>query len=239
MRILIANDDGIYSPGIAALARIATRFGDVRVVAPDVEQSSAGHAITASRPLRYRPTRIFEGIEAFRVNGTPADCVALGTYHWGDVDVVLSGVNLGPNLGNATWHSGTLAAAKQAVLLGMRGIAFSAPITDETTDFSLLEPWIERALERLLQADCPKLVNVNFPREPQGMRWTSQAVDQYDGKVVPDTDPMGREHFWFTVVPLERHREGTDLWAVEQSLVSMTPLRLDLTDYKELKRVED
>ena len=239
MRILIANDDGIYSPGIAALAQTARKFGDVRVVAPDVEQSSAGHAITASRPLRYRPTRIFEGIEAFRVNGTPADCVALGTYHWGDVDVVLSGVNLGPNLGNATWHSGTLAAAKQAVLLGMRGIAFSAPITDETTDFSLLEPWIARALERLLQDDCPKLVNVNFPREPQGMRWTSQAVDQYDGKVVPDTDPMGREHFWFTVVPLERHREGTDLWAVEQSLVSMTPLRLDLTDYKELKRVED
>jgi 5'/3'-nucleotidase len=237
MRILVANDDGIYSPGIAALARSAARFGDVRVVAPDVEQSSAGHAITASRPLRYRPTRIFEGIEAFRVNGTPADCVALGTYLWGEVDVVLSGVNLGPNLGNATWHSGTLAAAKQAVLLGLRGIALSAPITDETTDFSLLEPWIERALERLLQDDCPKLVNVNFPREPQGMRWTSQSVDQYDGKVVPGTDPMGRDLYWFTVVPLEKHREGTDLWAVEQGLVSMTPLRLDLTDYGELARV--
>jgi 5'-nucleotidase len=239
MRILVANDDGIYSPGIAALAKTAQKFGDVRVVAPDVEQSSAGHAITASRPLRYRPTRIFEGIEAYRVNGTPADCVALGTYHWGDVDVVLSGVNLGPNLGNATWHSGTLAAAKQAVLLGMRGIAFSAPITDETTDFSLLEPWIERALGALLDDDCPKLVNVNFPREPHGMRWTAQAVDQYDGKVVPDTDPMGREHYWFTVVPLEKHREGTDLWAVERGLVSLTPLRLDLTDYKELKRVEE
>jgi 5'-nucleotidase len=237
MRILVANDDGIYSPGIAALARAAQRFGDVRVVAPDVEQSSAGHAITASRPLRYRPTKIFEGIEAFRVNGTPADCVALGTYLWGEVDVVLSGVNLGPNLGNATWHSGTLAAAKQAVLLGLRGIALSAPITDETTDFSLLEPWIERALDRLLQDDCPKLVNVNFPREPAGLRWTSQAVDQYDGKVVPGTDPMGRDLYWFTVVPLERHREGTDLWAVEQGLVSMTPLRLDLTDYRELERV--
>jgi 5'-nucleotidase len=237
MRILVANDDGIYSPGIAALARAASRFGEVRVVAPDVEQSSAGHAITSSRPLRYRPTRIFEDIEAFRVNGTPADCVALGTYLWGEVDVVLSGVNLGPNLGNATWHSGTLAAAKQAVLLGLRGIALSAPITDETTDFSLLEPWIERVLERLLQDDCPKLINVNFPRDPQGMRWTSQAVDQYDGKVVPGTDPMGRELYWFTVVPLERHKEGTDLWAVEQGLVSMTPLRLDLTNHAELERV--
>jgi 5'-nucleotidase len=115
MRILVSNDDGIYSPGIAALARVARKFGDVRVVAPDVEQSSAGHAITSSRPVRYRRTQIFEDIEAYRVDGTPADCVALGTYHWDLVDVVLSGINLGPNLGNATWHSGTLAAAKQAV----------------------------------------------------------------------------------------------------------------------------
>ena len=126
MRILIANDDGIYSPGIAALARIATRFGDVRVVAPDVERSSAGHSITSSRPLRYRRTMVFDDIEAYRVNGTPADCVALGVNQWDEVNLVLSGINMGPNLGNATWHSGTLAAAKQAVLLGIRGIALSA-----------------------------------------------------------------------------------------------------------------
>jgi 5'-nucleotidase len=237
MRILVANDDGIYSPGIATLARVATRFGDVRVVAPDVEQSSAGHAITATRPVRFRPTHIFENIEAYRVNGTPADCVALGAYHWDQVDVVLSGINLGLNLGNATWHSGTLAAAKQAVLLGIRGIALSAPITDETTDFTTLEPWVERALEALLAHDEPRLVNVNFPKEPRGVRWTAQAVDQYNGKVVPDTDPMGREHFWFTVIPLEQLREGTDLWAVDQGYVSLTPLRLDLTDHEELRRV--
>src|SRR5919109_1161178 len=155
MRILVANDDGIYSPGIAALARVASGFGDVRVVAPDVEQSSAGHAITASRPIRYRRTD-FDGIEAYRVNGTPADCVALGAYHWERVDVVLSGINLGLNLGNATWHSGTLAAAKQAVLLGIRGIALSAPISDEDTDFSTLDPWIERVLSLLLTEETPR-----------------------------------------------------------------------------------
>ncbi len=236
LRILVANDDGIYSPGIAALARVAQTFGDVRVVAPDVEQSSAGHAITATRPVRFRRTQIFGDIEAYRVNGTPADCVALGLYHWGHVDLVLSGINLGPNLGNAAWHSGTLAAAKQAVLLGIRGIALSAPITDEAEDFSVLEPWVERALRVLLQRPRPALVNVNFPRTPQGMRWTAQAADQYNGKVVPGTDPMGREHYWFTVVPLERHREGTDLWAFGQGYVSLTPLRLDLTDYEELKQ---
>jgi 5'-nucleotidase len=238
MRILIANDDGVYSPGIAALAQIASKFGDVRVVAPDVERSSAGHAITASRPVRYRPTRILEGIEAYRVDGTPADCVALGAYHWDRVDVVLSGINLGSNLGNATWHSGTLAAAKQAVLLGIRGIALSAPVSDETSDFSTLAPWVERALEVLFHQDWPALVNVNFPRgQPRGMYWTAQAVDHYDGKVVPGTDPMGREHYWFTVVPIERHREGTDLWAFEQGHVSLTPLRLDLTNHDELAAV--
>jgi 5'-nucleotidase len=239
MRILVANDDGVYSPGIAALAGVARKFGDVRVVAPDVEQSSAGHAITASRPVRYRRTEIFDDIEAYRVNGTPADCVALGAYHWERVDVVLSGINLGPNLGNATWHSGTLAAAKQAVLLGIRGIALSAPIHDENEDFSVLEQWVERVLGVLLNDDCPALVNVNFPRAPHGMRWTSQAVDHYDGKVVPGEDPMGRRHYWFTVVPLERHREGTDLWAVEQGYVSLTPLRLDLTHYEELAKVSE
>jgi 5'-nucleotidase len=234
MRILVSNDDGVYSPGIAALARCATKFGDVRVVAPDVEQSSAGHAITASRPVRFRPTHIFDDIEAYRVNGTPADCVALGINQWDHVDVVLSGVNLGLNLGNATWHSGTLAAAKQAVLLGTRGIALSAPVDDETSDFSVLAPWIERALETVLASDEPRLVNVNFPSEPTDLRWTSQAVDQYNGKVVADKDPMGRPVFWFTVIPLEKLREGTDLWAVDQGYVSMTPLRLDLTDYEQL-----
>jgi 5'-nucleotidase len=209
MRILISNDDGIYSPGIAALAHIACKFGDVRVVAPDVEQSSASHAITASRPLRYRRTDVFDDVEAYRVNGTPADCVALGIYHWDHVDVVLSGINLGPNLGNATWHSGTLAAAKQAVLLGVRGIAFSAPIDEETS-------------------------NVNFPREPKGMRWTTQAVDRYDGKVVPAQDPMGRDLFWFTVAPIEQPAEGTDLWAFQNGYVTLTPLGLDLTNQDEL-----
>jgi 5'-nucleotidase len=240
MRILVANDDGIYSPGIATLARVAQRFGQVRVVAPDVEQSSAGHAITASRPVRYRRTRIFEGIEAYRVNGTPADCVALGIYDWDGVDIVLSGINLGPNLGNSTWHSGTLAAAKQATLLGIRGVALSAPVEDENDDFSMLEPWVERTLELLLNNRfSPLLVNVNFPRRPNGLRWTSMAVDHYAGRVVPQQDPMGRQHYWFTVVPLERHAEGTDLWAFEQSYVSLTPLRLDLTDYAELERVKE
>jgi 5'-nucleotidase len=238
MRILIANDDGIYSPGIAALASVARGFGDVRIVAPDVEQSSAGHSITASKPLWYRRTRVIEGIEAYRVNGTPADCVALGAFHWDRIDLVLSGINLGPNLGNAMWHSGTLAAAKQAVLLGVRGIAFSTIVVEAECDFEALKPWAERVLDLLLPLDDIRLINVNLPPQPKGMVWTRQAVKRYDGIVVPDEDPMGRRHFWLSVRPIEENEPGTDLWAMERQYVSMTPLRLDLTDHSALDRLE-
>lgn len=233
MRILISNDDGVYSPGIAALAQVAAKFGEVRVVAPDVEMSSASHSITAWRPLLYKPTPL-KDLSAYRVNGTPADCVALGMYHWEKVDVVLSGINLGTNLGNGIWHSGTLAAAKQAVLFGARGIAFSTPSTDAEPDFSKLSPWIEKVLQLLLPEPRLTLVNVNLPTTPKGIRWTRQSVRHYDGKVVPSKDPLGRMHFWFTVIPLEETEEDTDRWAVEKGYVSLTPLRLDLTNDAEL-----
>jgi 5'-nucleotidase len=237
MRILVANDDGIYSPGIAALARAAAEHGEVRVVAPDVEQSSAGHSVSSSRPLRYKSTPLFSGIEAYRVGGTPADCVALGVYHWGDVDVVLSGVNIGTNLGNAIWHSGTLAAAKQAVLLGVRGIALSTPVTGDEPDFEALEPHIDAILDELLPRDDLPLVNVNFPPQPRGTRWTRQAVSRYDGKIVADKDPYGRDIFWFVVEPIKDVEPGTDLWAIRESYISMTPLELDLTDHDALDRI--
>ena len=239
MRILVTNDDGIYSPGLAALARAASKFGEVSIVAPNVEQSSMGHAITSSRPLSWRRTVIAD-FDAKRVNGTPADCVALGTSEWKNVDVVLSGINIGPNLGNAMWHSGTLAGAKQATLLGIRGIALSSAVVSEEPTFELLEPWIERVLELLLIRETAlPLVNVNFPREPKALTWTRQAVRHYDGYVVPGQDPMGRKNFWFMVRPIEQVEEGTDIWAVQHSLVSMTPLRLDLTDQSKLAEARE
>jgi 5'-nucleotidase len=236
MRLLITNDDGVYSPGIAALAEAAARFGEVRIAAPDVEMSSAGHAITASRPLTYKRTPIGR-FDAWRVNGTPADCVALGTYMWDAVDVVLSGINLGSNLGNGMWHSGTLAGAKQAVLLGCRGIALSAPTTNGEPDFAQLHAAVVRVLDVLLPLGELSLVNVNFPEtSPGDLCWTRQSVRHYDGRIVPGKDPMGREHFWFTVTPIEETEEGTDRWAVEHGQVSMTPLRLDLTNEDELEK---
>jgi 5'-nucleotidase len=238
MRILVANDDGVFSPGLQVLAEVASVFGEVRVVAPDVEQSSVGHAITASRPLSYRPTRIgrFNG---WRVNGTPADCVALGIHHWNHVDAVLSGINQGLNLGNAMWHSGTLAAAKQAALFGVRGIALSAGALETAEEYDALRPWATAVLKTLFASKNESLLtNVNFPSHPRGIKWTRQSVRQYDGKVVPGKAPSGRVHFWFTAIPLEGVEEGTDRWAFSQNYVSVTPLRLDLTDEKALSSAQ-
>ena len=238
MRILVANDDGIYSPGILALAKAAARYGDVRIVAPDVEQSSMGHAITHSRPLTPKRTPI-EGFEAYRVNGTPADCVALGIELWEGVEVVLSGINLGYNLGNSMWHSGTLAAAKQAALLGNRGIAFSTPTRGGEPDFERLTPYVDQVLDLLLPDASLCLVNVNLPPEPTGLCWAQQSVRHYDGRIVPGEDPAGRKHYWVTVRPVEEVEEGSDRWAVRQGLVALTPLRLDLTDTTALKLARD
>jgi 5'-nucleotidase len=206
----------------------------VTIVAPDVERSSMGHAVTHSRPLSYRQTPI-QGFEAFRVDGTPADCVAIGFSIAGKADVVLSGLNLGLNLGNGMWHSGTLAGAKQAALMESRGIALSAPAAASEPNADRLKSHIAEVLRRLLPDTSAKLVNVNFPVEPRGTLWTRQSVRHYDGKVMPSKDPMGRTHYWFTVFPIDETEEGTDRWAVDHGFVSMTPLRLDLTDHEVLR----
>ena len=145
---------------------------------------------------------------------------------------------MGPNLGNAMWHSGTLAAAKQAVLFGMKGIALSTPAGDEEPDFEALDPFIEKTLDLLFKNPHLNLINVNFPRKPTGVRWTRQSVRLYDNKIEPGLDPMGRKHYWFTVFPLEPADEGTDRWAVENDFVSITPLRLDLTNEAELVKAQ-
>ena len=239
MKILVTNDDGIYSPGIAALAKAASHFGEVQIVAPDVEQSSMGQAITASRPLYYKKSPLsFDGLPAFRVNGTPSDCVAIGTHLNAKTEVVLSGINMGLNLGNSMWHSGTLAAAKQAVLLGITGIALSIPSGKDEPDFNALQKHIEETLSLLLSMPGLHLFNVNFPKSPTGIKWTRQSVRFYDGKIVPGIDPMGRKHYWYTVIPLEAAEEGTDRWAVEHNFISITPLRLDLTNEDELQRIQ-
>ena len=237
MKILVTNDDGIYSPGLACLARSASQYGEVIVMAPDVEQSSMGQAITSGKPITYKKSPIhFEGIEAYRVNGTPADCVAMGTHLFDDIELVLSGVNIGSNLGNSAWHSGTLSAARQAVLFGIRGIALSLSVGEEEPDFDALEPFVKPALDEFIHETTLELLNINFPRKPSGeIRWTRQSIRHYDGKVIGQRDPMGRDHYWFTVFPIEEVEEDTDRWAIRHGMTSITPMILDLTHNKALE----
>jgi 5'-nucleotidase len=238
MRILVTNDDGIYSPGLEALATVAARFGEVRVVAPDVEQSAMGHAITIQRPLKYHRTHLAD-FEAYRVNGTPADCVALGLHHWDGADLVLSGINLGSNVGHDVWHSGTVAAAKQATLHGVRAAAFSLALNGSDPDFDSILTYVDDVVHLLLEFNKPFLINVNLPQHPIGLCWTRQSVREYNGWVVPGTDPMGRQHFWFAAKPLTDPEENTDRWAVDNNFVALTPLRLNLTDEAWLQQLLD
>ena len=236
MRILVSNDDGIFSPGLVALAEVASQFGEVLIFAPDFEQSAVSHSITIQRPLQYHRVKMLKGFEAYRVNGTPADCVAMGLYHWGSADLVLSGINLGSNLGSDIWHSGTVAAAKQAVLLGVPAVAFSQVINGEEPTYEKQKPYIAQVIQMLTSGEQPGMVNVNLPKEPTGILWTHQSVRAYNGKVVQSQDPMGRKHYWFSAIPLTEPDEDSDRWAIDHDFVSLTPLRLSLTDDEWLQR---
>jgi 5'-nucleotidase len=230
MRILVSNDDGIFSPGLTVLAEVASQFGEVVIFAPDFEQSAVGHAITITRPLQYHRVKMMKGFEAYRVNGTPADCVAMGLFHLGSADLVLSGINLGSNLGSDIWHSGTVAAAKQGVIFGVQAIAFSQMLNGVEPAYEKQKPFIADVIDMLTKDDQPRLVNVNLPENPVGLCWTHQSVRQYNGKVVEGEDPNGRRHYWFAATPLTNPDEGSDRWAIDNNLVSLTPLRMSLTD---------
>src|SRR5690606_12849733 len=157
MRILVSNDDGVFSPGIRALAKVAAEFGQVRVVAPDVEQSAMSHAITVRRPLHYTKTTIEDGIDAYRVDGTPADCVAVGTQHRAEGDLGLTGIRPGYTLGHIIWDAGAVAAARQGAFLGIRASAFSARYSDGPPDYERVAPYVRQVVEKVNGADGPLL----------------------------------------------------------------------------------
>jgi len=182
------------------------------------------------RPVRGIAARGGRAV-GFRVNGPPADWVALGRYHWQGADLVLWGINRGSNLGHEIWYSGTVAAARQAALLGVRAAAFSL-IGAETgeADFQAALPYVEKVIRLMLEQPTLRLINVNLPPQPKGLLWTRQSVRAYQGRVVTGQDPYGRTHYWLTAAPLSKPEEGTDRWAAEHDLVSVTPLHMDLTD---------
>lgn len=241
MRILLTNDDGYHAPGLKVLEQIAAAFSDdVWVVAPIDEQSGAGHSLTLTRPLRIRRF----GEKRFAVTGTPTDAVMMAVAKiMKDCppDLILSGVNRGANLAEDVTYSGTVSAAMEGALAGVRSIALSQVYSREgmgdSVPFEAAAAWGERVLRPLVDAPLtPRtLVNVNFPALPadevRGVRVVGQGLRDYGRlEIVSNTDPRGYEYHWFALGPM-RHDPAcdSDLEAVADGYVSVTPLHLDLT----------
>lgn len=241
MRILLTNDDGIGARGLALLERIARMFSDdVWIVAPTEEQSGAGHSLTLSEPVRLRR----HDERRFSVTGTPTDAVMLALAHimkHSPPDIILSGINRGANLAEDVTYSGTVSAAMEGALAGVRSIALSQAYSREgmgdTVPFAAAEAWAERVLGPLLAFDggFGTLMNVNFPalapEEVKGIRICRQGLRDYGRlRIIERTDPRGYDYYWFGLGPVV-HTPGhsTDLEAIADGYVSVSPLHLDLT----------
>ncbi len=238
MKVLVSNDDGIFSPGIRALALAMCEIADtVIMVAPDVEQSASGHAITLRRPLRYKKTTLEnmpDHLEAYRVDGTPADCVMLGIHNGSKPDIVVSGINLGSNLGFDVTSSGTVAAAMEGASMGIPAIAFSQQLGEDELDFSHAAKFAARLAPQVVKNGLPAqtLINVNFPiGKPKGTRLARQSTHNWDDSYVERTDPRGVPYFWLSGNMVGIEEPDTDFTAVTQGYIAVTPLQLDMTHH--------
>lgn len=239
MNIMVTNDDGIHAPGIRALAEAMQELGQVTVVAPDRERSAAGHSLTLHSPLR-----VFELHENwYAVDGTPTDCVNMGIHNLLPIvpDLVVSGINHGPNLGDDVTYSGTVAAAMEANLMGIPAIAFSLATFENSSNFKDAAQIALRVARQVITNELPSdtFLNVNIPDRPlNGMlppMITRQGKRSFVGKIVDKTDPRGRKYFWIgSEEPNFNDDNGTDFHAINRQHVSITPLHLDLTNHKSL-----
>jgi 5'-nucleotidase len=239
MRILLTNDDGIRADGLAALQRALAPLGEVWVVAPDREQSAASHALTLSEPLRVH--QIDERV--YSVSGTPTDCVLVSVRGIAGVmeprpELVVAGINHGPNMGDDVTYSGTVAAAIEGSLLGLPAIAFSNNAwTPKQLDDSA--EICRRIVVRALRNSIPKgaLLNVNIPDLPlekiRGIRITHLGKRVYKDEIIAKVDPRGKPYYWIGGdPPVWEPDEGSDFGAVSSGSVSITPLHMDWTDYQ-------
>ena len=238
-RVLLTNDDGIDAPGLHALREIAGHLSDdVWVVAPETNQSGAAHSLTLTRPLRVRR----HDERRFSVDGTPTDCVLIALQQivqGPPVDLVLSGINHGANLGEDVTYSGTVAAAMEATLFKVPSFAFSQVCESrQHIKWATAERYAPRVIERLLSMPWPEdvLINVNFPDiladEVHRIRVTSQGKRKIGDTLIERTDPRGEPYLWIGALREEAtHRQGTDLAAINEGYVSVTPVHLDMTHH--------
>jgi 5'-nucleotidase len=238
-RILVTNDDGVRSPGLAALAKALAQFGDITVVAPTREASAIGHALTLHHPLRYEHL----GDDVYAVDGTPTDCVNIGiaTILRGLPDLIASGINKGLNLGDDVTYSGTVSGALEGALLGVSSLAVSLDRAVGEYDFSHAAAAAAEVAAQILEHGLPArtFLNVNVPSGvPKGFRVTIQARRNHRTSVEERRDPKGRAYYWIGESLDEWDlEEGTDYQAVKAGCVSVTPMHPDMTAHQALGAV--
>lgn len=240
MNILITNDDGIYSEGIQVLAKEISKISQVTVVAPDRERSATAHAITMHKPLRVEKIDYSDctNITCYMVNGTPSDCVKLGIEALLSTppDFVLSGINNGLNLGTDTIYSGTVSAAIEASMGGFPALAFSLE-RNKNLNYSFLAHFAKNLCLKLNTLEFPEdlLLNINAPsnsRDIQGVYITHLGRRRYKNSFHKRKDPRGREYFWLAGEVIENTDDtDSDIWAIKNNYISITPVHFDLTKY--------
>jgi 5'-nucleotidase len=243
MHILVTNDDGVWAPGILALAQEMRKLGRVTIFAPDRNWSVSGHSKTMDHPLRVRETKLADDSAAFTSDGAPSDCVALALLGLIDqADLVVSGINPNANIGHDVTYSGTVTAAMEAVISGVRGIAVSLNSPEgpkEGLDYGTAAIVARRVVEQVNANGLPEgvVLNVNVPylkeAEIKGYLVTRQGLRVYRDALDQRIDPRGRPYYWIGgEAPTGVDEEGTDFGALAAGYVSITPLQLDLTSYK-------
>lgn len=248
MRILITNDDGIRAEGIRVLARVAKQFGEVKVAAPDRERSACSHAMTLRDPIRAKETEV-EGCQAWEVDGFPVDCVNVGLeLGWPDgCDLVLSGINYGPNLGFDTTYSGTVAGAMEGTINNIFSIALSMAIfvSGAPPHFPTGEQWLTENFEKLIGLPRKRLtfLNVNIPaiayEEVQGAKFVGMGERVYEERLIQRSDPWGRPYYWQGgVVVMNDAQSEKDVAAINDGFVTITPVTLDWTDHAYLSEAQ-
>jgi 5'-nucleotidase len=247
MHLLVTNDDGVQAPGILALAQAMRQLGEVTVFAPDRNWSASGHVKTLERPLRVHETLLADGTTAYMSDGAPSDCVALPLLGFLDkVDLVVSGINPNSNIGHDVTYSGTVTAAMEAVIAGVPGIAFSLAGQDKPmgvpADYGPAGQIAGIVAKKVLEQGLAEgvVLNVNVPylsvEEMKGIVVTRQGLRVYRDALDRRVDPRGRPYYWIGgEAPTGVDEEGTDVGALLAGYVSVTPLQLDMTNYKAME----
>lgn len=240
--ILLSNDDGIYAPGLQALADSIRELGEIVVVAPKSERSAVGHGITLTRPLRVTRVHREGTLFGYGISGTPADCIKMAVKALlpRRPDLAISGINPGPNAGINVIYSGTVSAAVEAAIMGIPAVAVSLDAFSDP-DFTVAALVARRVAERMLAEGLPEgiLLNLNVPALPAdrilGLRVTRQGTVGYREVIEKRVDPRGREYYWLGGdIQFSRDNDGSDSAALEKGYISLTPLRFDLTDERGL-----